>query len=350
MNYEKFEHKNWKDIFLVDMTRELDHNFSEITTKWLNKYIKQNKNIMILVNKKGYSKWIICSKCGYIPQCDHCSISISYHIQENKEKIGLCHICKKQYNIPEVCPQCKNKTLNEYWMGTQKIQEFIKENYKLDAIIIESGKVNSINKINKTREKIKETKGPKIFIGTSLLNYPIKDIKINLIIFLDADLWLNIPDFSAAKNNFHFLYDTFANHACNNYIVQTRNPENYSIRNACRMNKKLFTEEDNKFRQENNYPPFTDICILLYKNEIEEKVFNKVDKLYKELLYLKEKYEMTELEIYTTPPLIYKIFGKYRYNIILKWKNLRNFMDIVYTKLSLNQKWFKIDRKANSIT
>jgi len=57
---------------------------------------------------------------------------------------------------------------------------------------------------------------------------------------------------------------------------------------------------------------------LLYKNEIEEKLFNKIDKIHKELLYLKEKYKMNELEIYSTPPMIYKIFGKYRYNIILK--------------------------------
>ena len=87
----------------------------------------------------------------------------------------------------------------------------------------------------------------------------------------------------------------------------------------------------------------------MYKNEIEERLFNKVDKLYKELLYLKEKYMMNDLEIYSTPPLIYKIFWKYRYNIILKEKELRNFMDIVYTKLKLNQNWFKIDRQAESL-
>jgi hypothetical protein len=87
----------------------------------------------------------------------------------------------------------------------------------------------------------------------------------------------------------------------------------------------------------------------LYKNEIEEKVFTKVDTLYKELLYLSQKYQMTDLEIYATPPLIYKMFGKYRYNIILKGKEVRNFMDVVYTKLNLNAKGFKINWEAESI-
>ncbi|MBU0626474.1 hypothetical protein KKG31_03950 [Patescibacteria group bacterium] len=89
---------------------------------------------------------------------------------------------------------------------------------------------------------------------------------------------------------------------------------------------------------------------MLYKNEIEERLFNKVDTLYKDLLYLKEKYEQTELEIYSTPPLIYQMFGKYRYNIILKGPQLRNFLDIAYTKLRMASKGFKIDRMAESIT
>jgi primosomal protein N' len=84
------------------------------------------------------------------------------------------------------------------------------------------------------------------------------------------------------------------------------------------MDRNLFSDFDNKFRLENKYPPFVELCVILYKNEIEETLFTKVDKLYKELLYLKEKYLMKELEIYSTPPLIYKMFGKYRYNIILK--------------------------------
>jgi len=84
------------------------------------------------------------------------------------------------------------------------------------------------------------------------------------------------------------------------------------------MKKDNFYEKDNEFRKVNGYPPFGEICVILYKNEIEESLFTKVDTLYKDLLYLKEKYELKDIEIYSTPPLIYKMFGKYRYNIILK--------------------------------
>lgn len=173
--------------------------------------------------------------------------------------------------------------------------------------------------------------------------------QLDLLIFLNADIGLNVPDYNVAEKNFNMLYHSFLNHKKANFIVQTFDPNQYSIRHACKLDPDAFWEEENDFRKKYKYPPYTDLCVLLYRNEIEEKVFARVDKLHKELLYLKEKYQINDLEIYATPPLIYKIFGKYRYNIILKGKDLRNFMDIVYTKLNLISKNFKVDRNADSI-
>jgi len=77
------------------------------------------------------------------------------------------------------------------------------------------------------------------------------------------------------------------------------------------------------------------MCLLLYKNEIEERLHTSVNKLYQELLFLKEQYEMKDLELYTAPPMVYKMFGKYRYTIVMKGSQLRQFMDIVYSKLDM---------------
>ena len=172
---------------------------------------------------------------------------------------------------------------------------------------------------------------------------------------------MNVPDYTSAERNFYFLYEAFVKHPTANFIVQSFNPDQYSIRSACQMNKEHFYEQDNIFRKINGYPPFGEICVILYKNEIEESLYTKVDTLHKDLLYLKEKYivrpnedakfresfhkvelmppildasssnemqkleasktgrrELKDIEIYSTPPLIYKMFGKYRYNIILK--------------------------------
>ncbi len=266
--------------------------------------------------------------------------------------------------------------MKDFWLWTQKVAEYLKNEYGKDALIIESETVNSPNKIAKIFWRIwqkisqiwqasEKSDGPNkdnssdlsdnssdfsgIIIWTSLLATPIKDYSFDLVIFLNADLWLNIPDYTSAERNFFFLYETFVKHPTANFIVQSFNPDQYSIRTACQMDKEKFYEQDNIFRKANGYPPFGELCVILYKNEIEESLYTKVDTLHKDLLYLKEKYSLNDIEIYSTPPLIYKMFGKYRYNIILKWKDLRNFMDIAYTKLKMASKGFKIDREAESI-
>lgn len=365
MNYELFNHDK-KKIFLVDMTKELNPFFSVLTMKGIEKYLKQGKRIGILVNKKWYTPGIICQSCGHIPQCEKCSVSISYHKISWWSTIGLCHICKAQYNVPVRCPSCASAKIKEFGMGTQKVAEYLENEFHIHPLIIESETVNSPNKIAKVVESLSSQRSVKsdwwpeditdfktlqtqIIIWTSLLCSPIPWYPFDLVVFLNADLGLQIPDYSSAEKNFSFLYEAFAKHQTDQFIVQSFNPDHYSIRNACKMDPQGFYAEDNVFRKANRYPPFGEICIILYKHEIEESLFKKVDTLYKELLYLKEKYWLKEIEIFSTPPLIYKMFGKYRYNIIIKGTQVKEFMDIVYSKLKLASKWFKIDRMAESI-
>lgn len=344
MNYEQFQHPH-KNIFLVTMTKELNPFFSEIALQWIKKYLIAGKRIALIVNKKWYSAWVFCRDCWHVPQCKHCSVSIRYHKIISGETIWLCHICKNQYPAPLSCPECWSKNITEYGIGTQKIAEYLEKEFWKQPLIIESETVWSSKKVQALKKEMEQYQ---LFVWTSLLTQP-PAVPVDLVVFLNADLWLNIPDYTSAEKNFLFLYEAFLQYPCKNFIVQSFAPQHYSIRNACRLDKDAFLQADHTFRKNNNYPPFADICVLLYKNEIEETVFNKVDKLYKELLYLKEKYGLVDLEIYSTPPLVYKMFWKYRYNIILKWKDLRNFMDIVYSKLHLIAKWFKVDRAAESI-
>lgn len=352
MNYEQFTHtinNKTKKIFLVDMKKELNYHFSELVKEGITKYIKNKKNIVILVNKKWFASWVICRQCWYIPQCSNCSVNISYHEDVHKQSFWLCHICKTQYDIPKTCPQCSSDQITPYGMGVQQVAERVQEEYKIIPTIIDSEKNNSPNKIQKTQTNIKEWSEATVMIGTSLLTTPLKHKTNDLVIFLNADIWLNIPDYTAAEKNFYFLYEALHNYQTANFIIQSFNPEQYSIRNACKMDPEAFTQQDNIYREKLQYPPYSDLCVLLYKHDIEERLYANVDKLYKELLYYKEKYKLEDLQIYTTPPLIYKKFWKYRYNIVLKWQQLRNFLDIVYTKCNITARWFKVDRQADSI-
>lgn len=351
MNYELFDH--WeKKIYLINMLKEDHQIFSELFEKGVKNYLQAGKKIWILINKKWHTWGTICKTCGHIPQCDRCSVAIHYYLLPNWEKVWMCHICKKQYQFPKSCEQCNSPQIQEYGIGTQKLAELIKKTFWAESLIIESESVRSPKKIEKLSselQKYQNTEKKLIIIWTSLLTTPIKDRKFDLLIFVNADIGLNLPDFNASEKNFYFLYEAFLKHQCKSFLVQTMNPDHHSIRNACKLNKSDFFAKEYQFRKQYSYPPFWELCLILYKDEIEQKLFNKVDQLYKELLYLQEKYQLKELEIYTTPPLVYKIFGKYRYNIVIKGEEVRNFMDIVYSKLQLNKKGFKINRNAESI-
>jgi len=347
MNYELFQNeykKTIKKIFLINMTKEINYHFSEIVTSGIQRYLQENKKIGIIVNKKWFSGGILCHDCGHVPQCSKCSVSISFYKTDWWEKLWMCHICKAQYALPSRCPSCRSEKIREFWLWTQKVVEYIEKEFNQKSIILESKSVNSPNKIKKFREQASQHQ---IIIWTSLLNTPVKWIKFDLLIYLNADIGLNIPDYTANKKNFWFLYEWFTKHKTTNILVQTFNPDHYSIRSACKLDEEWFNKQDNVFRKENNYPPFWEIYVLLYKNEIEKRLFNKVDKLYKEMLFLQKKYWLEEeLEIYSTPPLVYRVFWKYRYNIIIKWKQpwqVKNFVEIIYSKLKIAQKWFKID-------
>ncbi len=360
MNYEQFTptrkdpktgEEQKKSIYLINMTREIDYHFSEMLKVGINKYINQGKKIAILVNKKGYSNGILCRKCGHVPQCKRCSVSISYHkiwtTQNKQEKTWICHICKSQYNLPSKCDSCWSDEIKEFWLWTQKTAEIIQESFGVKCGIIEQNSANSVNKIDRL---LKQIQNHQIIIWTSLLTTPIKWIQFDLFVFLNADQGLNIPDFAANEHNFWNLYDAFTKHKTTNFLVQTFNPDHRGIRAACKLDKAWFFEQEHKYRKENSYPPFGELAMILYKNKNEKSLFNQVDKLYKELLFFQQKYQLTnDIEIFSTPPLVYKVFGKYRYNIILKWTNVRNFMDIVYTQLELAKRGFKVDWDVVSI-
>lgn len=345
MNYTEYKHWN-KKIFKIDMKNEESKILSTLAWKWIKKLLKQNKKICIIAGKKWYSSGIICQDCWYIPKCQNCDIPIAFHIDQNGDFFGICHICKKHYNKFAKCPVCWWFNLNFYGTGTEKIQKLIKQDYWKESLLIESEKVNSPKKIERIKEKIKNYN---IIVWTSLLNSQIKDIKFDLVIIINSDIGLNIPDFQSNYRNFVFIYETLKKHSSPVFIIQTFSPESYSIEKACKMDLQWFKKQEEMYRKDFWYPPFKEITKILYKHEIEKNVFKKIDQLYQELLFLLEKYWLEDIQIYPTPPLIYKIFWKYRYNIILKWNNLRDFLDTVYSKLNLQKRWFKIDRNPENI-
>lgn len=347
MNYTHYP-TDQNDIYLVDMSRERQSPFSELAEKWITKFLKQGKHIAIITNKKGRSTWMICESCGHIPKCDNCDISVKWHKDSHESYFWLCHICKSHYPYTESCSACSDGWLSLYGTWIDQLSMICREKRWEQPLVIKSSQVNSPSKIKKIQTELNHIH-PQILIGTSLLTTPPVNLTIDMVIVLESDWWLHSPHFSASRNNFCFLSEIIRNYTPANIIFQSYNTEQPSILYACTQEEEKMKELDSRRRKEHKYPPYAQIWALLYKHEIEKNVHSTTDKLYKELMYLKEKYEFSDLEIYPTPPMIYKIYGKYRYNIILKSSKLRQFMEIVWSKLNIHRRWFKMDWEPMSL-
>lgn len=138
----------------------------------------------------------------------------------------------------------------------------------------------------------------------------------DLVVVFNADGSLHIPDYKSHEKTFTTLMSIIDSYS-GNIIVQSYHTDSVAIRAACSGDISLFRKEEDEFRRAHDYPPYSEIALLLYKNEVEQKTFSTVNKLYQELLFLSEK-SGKEFEIYATPPLVYKMHDKFRYNIVLK--------------------------------
>jgi len=331
----KLSEKEWKKIAFVDLLTEQSKLFWDLTQKTILKYKKNGKNILFVVNKKWYSSSTICEDCGYVPKCKNCDIPIAKYVVWN-HFVSMCPICRKIYENNWVCENCWGTKIKEYWIWTYKMQEILKNMFDIDAFVVENTDVNSLNKIKKLDLSDKQ-----FVISTSILSCE-RDFSPDIVIFPNADTGLALPDFNVAEKHFLFLYEFIKKYRTSNFIIQTFNIEHYVYKYLSQLDLDGFWKKELEFRKQFNYPPYSELAVIMYKTEIEDRLYTKISKLESELKYLIEK-ENVKIDIFPTPQLIYKKFWKYYYNIVLKWNNLKSFLDKAVILLKLREKWFQID-------
>ncbi len=333
----KLSEVDWKKIALVDMKNQQNSIFSNLLEKTILKYKSLNKKILFIVNKKGYNSSYMCLDCWWIPKCESCDIPIWKYVQ-NAKFIHMCPICRRVYSDILVCKKCWSTRIKEIWIGVHKFSYMLKEKFSLDSLVLENTDINSVNKIKKIKSLLLSTN---IIVSTGIFTFNEFFIP-DIIVFPNADTWLSIPDYNVAEKHFLFIYEFLKNYSTKNFIIQTFNPEHYVYQSLLKMDLDWFWKKELEFRKQFSYPPYTELAVLIYKNQIEDKLYAKISKIEAELRYLIQNL-WYEINLYTTPQLVYKKFWKYHFNIILKGKNLKSFLDKAVEILKLQNKWFQVD-------
>ena len=283
----------------------------------MEKNLKNKKQTILFLNRRGYSTFIMCRECGYTMKCPNCNISLTYHKYKN---ILKCHYCGHEENPVLNCPSCGSSKIRYFGTGTQKLEQEINKTFP-NAKTIRMD-IDTVTKKNSYEDILNKFKNEDIdvLIGTQMVVKGHHFPKVTLVGVIAADGSLNIDDYRANEKTFQILTQVAGRAGRENLegkvIIQTYNPDSFPIEFAQKQDYNLFYETEIKLRQQLKYPPFCDIIVVGFTGEDEEEIKKVSEYVYKMFKINLEKYK---INIYKPMPApIDKIQNKYRWRIIAK--------------------------------
>lgn len=259
----------------VDMRQELKNgNRTIISSKLyesMREQLQAKRQVMLLLNRRGYSTFISCRECGYVARCPHCGLSLTYH--RNKEK-GVCHYCGYEEAAPHVCPECGGKYIRYFGSGTEKVEETIEElfpEYTADRLDLDT-----VKKKGELQRKLKSFQKGRtdILIGTQLIAKGLDFRNVGLVGIISADVSLNIPDFRSPERAFQLITQAAGRagrgEEPGRVIIQTYSPEHYAIQFAADQDYEGFFSEEIILRRYMEYPPYSDLIQIMFMAKTAE--------------------------------------------------------------------------------
>ena len=339
-------------VGIIDLKQELANGNHSMLSQELYQSIEENlKNkyqTILFLNRRGYSTFIMCRECGYTVKCKNCNISMTYHSYENKLK---CHYCGYEEPLVTICPECGSKKIRYFGTGTQKLEQEIHKEFPNASTIRMD--VDTVTKKNSHEEILNKFKNENIdiLIGTQMVVKGHHFPKVTLVGVIAADSSLNIDDYRANERTFQILTQVSGRAGRENLpgkvIIQSYNPENYSIQTAQRQSYEDFYDIEIELRKQLKYPPFCDIIVIGFSSGKEEDIKKQTSEFYKELLE-NTKNQLNNLKIsLPAPSPIDKIQNRYRWRIIIKGNMTEELNNILNNIL---KKWYDKNIKDTKIT
>ena len=332
-------------IEVVDLTSEVRNSSSYIISKSLKNEIENslsnNKQVIILLNRRGYSPIVKCGNCGITLMCKDCDTPLNYHKDEG---ILKCHQCGRTYKVPQVCPSCNNKSLLFYGYGTKRVEEELNKLFP-DAKIERMDRDNVIRKGAHERILNRFGKGEiNILIGTQMIAKGLDYPNVTLVGILNADAGLMHQDYNSSKTTFDLLMQASGRsgraESSGKVIIQAFNPEHYAIKAVVNQDYNFFYNIEMNYRNKSNYPPYSHIVEILLSDE-------NVDRLNRSANYLDRK--LNELEIKKYKPYeLAKIKKQHRCRILLIDKDMLKLLQQLHIIIdeyisSKNMSHIKVD-------
>lgn len=311
------------EMSIVDMRQELRKGnrsiFSDKLYQSMEEHLESGQQVILFLNRRGYSSSISCKDCGNTLMCPDCGISLTYH---KKENAAVCHYCGRHFDIPKECPECSSKFIKFIGVGTEQVEEFVKKefkDYETERFDLDTAK-NS-REVSAILNRFASGK-TKILVGTQLVAKGLDFRNVGLACVVSADTTLNIPDYRSAERTFQLITQVAGRAGRGlkkgEVIIQTYNPESLAITAASRYDYEGFFAEEVGFRKLMKYPPFSDLIQVQFIGENESEA-EKLALECKDYLSKKE-IDKSENEIFGPKGShqISKEKDVFRYSILIK--------------------------------
>lgn len=344
--------KHLPKVYLVDMKEEIKKKnriISEILDQKIKERLSKNEQIILLLNRRGYSTILTCKSCGYTHKCPYCDIPLTYHKASNTMR---CHYCGYGDKKITICPTCHSKEINEYGMGTEKLQIYIQEHYPNSKIIRMDN--DTTTKKGSHERIIQEFQNQKynILIGTQMIAKGLDFPNVTLVGVINGDASLNIPDFRSGERTFQLLNQVAGRagraELKGEVVIQGFNIDHYSIRYAKAHDYLQFYQEEMRLRKILKYSPYYNLSLIRIRTKEEKVGIEEANKIVK---YLKSKQLKDVIILGPSFSSIPKINNVYQIQIIMKYKKT----DIIIKELEQvseiyhNHKKINVDMDMNPI-
>jgi len=331
-------------VFIADMREELRQGnrsmFSISLIEAMRARLEKKEQMVLFLNRRGYSSFVLCRDCGTVVQCPNCDISLTYHRTTEKLK---CHYCGYEEHIPQTCPQCQSDHIRYFGTGTQKVEEEI---YKLfpEARVLRMDVDTTRHK--GAHEEILQTFGEgqaDILLGTQMIAKGLDFPNITLVGVLSADTSLHLPDYRAAERTFQLLTQVSGRAGRHNkpgeVIIQTYTPEHYAIELAKTQDYEPFYEREMFLRRRSSDPPYYFVALVQISHE---DVMMAAEYAGRVADWLRGNLSNQAAIIGPTTASIARLQNRYRYQCLIKYKIEPNLIPVLQRLLAMYRaEWIK---------
>ena len=336
-------------IEVVDMNvsmKKVRGHFSKELINQISNRLEKKEQIILLLNRRGYSSFVTCRNCGYTFKCPNCDITLTYHKSSNTLR---CHYCGYGEKVFDICPECHEKSLNNLGVGTQKIEEEL--NKLFDGVRVLRMDYDTTSRKGMHEKMIESFKNHEydVLLGTQMVSKGLDFPNVTLVGVINADTSLNIPDFRSSENTFSLLSQVSGRSGRStkpgSVVIQTFNPDHYAIDLVRKHDYLGFYKQEMMIRRQLKYPPYYFLCNIRISGKNASYILS-------EALKIKGSLEKNLSNTYILGPSnsnVFKVNNIYRYNIILKYKkddNLYSMLSSVLEHYKSNVK-IKIDIDFN---